>query len=74
MHASTITPTRTLRLTAAQQRVILTACTHLLHAARQAFLHDLSERLNGHQTIGDGELYRIIKEVQRLHWRPPQSA
>jgi hypothetical protein len=74
MHSPAPAPTPTPRLTAEQQRTILNATTMLLHGPRQAFLHDLSEKLNGRQTIGDGELYRILKELQRLHWRPPQSA
>jgi hypothetical protein len=48
MHSRGIAPARaTLRLSSEQQRTILTACAHMLHGNRQAFLHDLSVKLNG---------------------------
>ena len=41
------------------------------HASRQ--LHDLAERLERQQEIGNGELYRILAELQ-MHRRPAKSA
>ena len=38
---------------------------------RGPFLQDLADALKGRNGIGDGELFRAIREVQRRHWDAP---
>jgi hypothetical protein len=42
------------------------------HLSSDEFLHALVNILAGEdQPIGDGQLSREIREVQRLYWKPP---
>jgi hypothetical protein len=46
----------------------------LAPAARDQFLQALAERLSSlDHEVGDGELHRIIVELQRAHFDPPLS-
>jgi hypothetical protein len=54
--------------------------TALLHAAqpldrdlREPFLLAVAKALQGREPLGDGEVFRTIREVQREFWHPPVS-
>ena len=54
-----------------QLDAILHACEPLQPMERSAFLAALAHRLRGEE-IGDGLLFRVIREVLREVWSPPQ--
>ena len=56
-----------------QLDAILHACEPLQPMERSAFLAALAHRLRGEE-IGDGLLFRVIREVLREIWTPPQIA
>jgi hypothetical protein len=60
-----------IRLTDEQLDAVLRAAQPLPVAARDQFLVDLAAALQG-QDLGDGAVYRAIREVQRRHHDPPQ--
>jgi hypothetical protein len=62
-----------LRLTDAQLDAVLRAAQPLAPADRGAFLEALAQALAGYQEIGDGQLYVVIREVQRRHFDPPRN-
>jgi hypothetical protein len=59
------------RLTERQQDAVMRITTPLDPLQRQAFLKALSELYRG-QEVGDGELYRTMRELQRAHFLYPQ--
>jgi hypothetical protein len=54
------------------------AMTQIMQAARplqpherETFLQLVAARLNGKRELGDGEIFRLIREVQRAVFDPP---
>ena len=43
----------------------------LTEVQREALLEDLADTLRQAPHQGSGQLYRVIREVQRRHWDPP---
>jgi hypothetical protein len=60
------------RLTEQQQDAVMRITTPLDPLQRQAFFKALSQFYRGQETIGDGELYRTLRELQRAHFLYPQ--
>jgi hypothetical protein len=60
-----------IRLTDEQLDAVLRAAQPLPVAARDQFLVDLAAALQG-QVLGDGAVFRTIRDVQRRHHDPPQ--
>jgi hypothetical protein len=60
-------------LTDAQLDAVFRACAPLQPDARTAFLLDLAAALQGQGNLGDGTVFRLIREVQRRHFDPPLS-
>jgi hypothetical protein len=60
-----------LRLSDSQMDAVLAAAQPLPVTARDQFLVDLAAALQG-QNLGDGAVYRAIRDVQRRHHDPPQ--
>jgi hypothetical protein len=58
-------------LTDAQALAIVHATRPLQEHEQAAFLEALAALLAGRDTIGDGELGRVLRELQRQHFRPP---
>ena len=59
------------RLTDRQQSAVLRAANPLEAYQREAFITALSLLLKNHNEIGDGELFRILRELQREHYDFP---
>jgi hypothetical protein len=59
-----------LALSDEQLDAVLRAAQPLPVAARDQFLIDLAAALQG-QDLGDGAVYRAIRDVQRRHHDPP---
>jgi hypothetical protein len=56
----------------AQLDQIFRACVPLNPSERTAFLEDLASALGqAPHPLGDGAIYRTIREVQRRHFNPP---
>jgi hypothetical protein len=62
-----------IRLTDAQLTAVFDAARPLAVASRDAFLLDLAAALAGIVDIGDGDVARAIRTVQRKHFDPPLS-
>jgi hypothetical protein len=62
---------RPIALTDLQLTAVFDAARPLPRASRDAFLLDLAAALQG-QELGDGTVFRLIREVQRRHFDPPQ--
>jgi hypothetical protein len=60
-----------IRLTDAQLTAVFDAARPLAVRDRDAFLLDLAAALQG-QELGDGTVFRLIREVQRRHFDPPE--
>jgi hypothetical protein len=60
-----------LALSDSQLDAVLAAAAPLPVTARDQFLIDLAAALQG-QDLGDGAVYRAIRDVQRRHHDPPQ--
>ena len=59
-------------LTDAQQDAILNVARPLQPSERVAFMAALAELLAGRRlSLGDGELGRTLRDLQRQHFRPP---
>ena len=59
-------------LTDAQQDAILSAARPLQPSERVAFMAALAELLAGRRlSLGDGELARTLRDLQRAHFHPP---
>jgi hypothetical protein len=54
-----------------QLDAVLRAAQPLPVGDRAAFLEALAQALVGYREIGDGQLYVVIREIQRRHFRPP---
>jgi hypothetical protein len=50
---------------------LMAACRPLQAVDRDRFLQLVAERLNGKREVGDGEIYRLIREAQRAVFDPP---
>ena len=59
------------RLNDTQLAAIVTACRPLRPNERRRFIEGLATRLVGQGTVGDGTLYKAIREIQRQHFDPP---
>lgn len=59
-------------LTDAQLDAVFSAAKPLPRASRDAFLLDLAAALQGQENLGDGAVFRLIREVQRRHFDPPE--
>jgi hypothetical protein len=55
-----------------QLSAVFDAARPLPRASREAFLLDLATALQGQENLGDGTVFRLIREVQRWHFDPPQ--
>jgi hypothetical protein len=60
-----------IRLTDAQLTAVFDAARPLAVRDRDAFLLDLAAALQG-QELGDGTVFRLIREVQGRHFDPPE--
>jgi len=60
-----------LKLTDDQLSAVMRAAAPLAPFQREQFLQELAAALQGQQEIGDGALYRAIREVQRKHFDSP---
>jgi hypothetical protein len=56
-----------LALTDSEMTIVFAAAQPLDVNARDAFLHEVAERLNGMSERGDGRTYQVVREVQRRH-------
>jgi hypothetical protein len=59
-------------LTDAQMMAILAAAAPLAARDRNPFLLEVAQVLQGLPEVGDGALHRVIMQVQRKHFDPPQ--
>jgi hypothetical protein len=59
-------------LTDAQLTAVFDAATPLSLASRDAFLLDLAAALQGQENLGDGTLFRLLRELQGKHLDAPQ--
>jgi hypothetical protein len=64
-------PMPPIRLTDEQLDAIFRAARPLRVGDRDQFLQEVAAALQG-QDLGDGAVYRAIREVQRRHHDPPQ--
>ena len=60
-----------MEITERQQSAVLNATNALERLQKDAFLAALAHLLEGRNEIGDGELYRTLRDLQREHFRPP---
>ena len=60
-------------LTCAQADAVYAALQPLPSNARDEFLRALAAAIDGRSDIGDGELWRLIKDLQRLFFTPPPA-
>jgi hypothetical protein len=58
-------------LSAEQQTIVLNAIAPMQQAERNAFLLALTQLLAGRTTVGNGQLYRMIRDLQREFFKPP---
>jgi len=61
-----------LALSDAQIAAIMGLVRPLQPHQRSLFLEMLAAKLNSRREIGDGEVYRVCRELQREHFDPPQ--
>ena len=64
----------TLKLTDSQQWQVIRATNPLDMLQRDAFLAALLQQFADRTEIGDGELFRTLRDLQREHFRPPSLA
>ena len=62
-----------LSFTDEQLDALLRAATPIPPADRTAFLEEIAAKLDG-KTIGDGVVFRVIREIQGHYLDPPQKA
>jgi hypothetical protein len=60
-----------IQLSDSQLDQILRAAAPLTPSDRSAFLTDVATALRG-QTLGDGAVFRVVREVQERYFRPPE--
>jgi len=63
-----------IRLSDAQMDAVLAASFPLQPSQRAAFLEDVARALAQLPELGDGALHRLIMEIQRRHFDPPDFA
>jgi hypothetical protein len=61
-----------IQLSDSQLEQILRAAAPIAATDRSAFLADVATALHG-QTLGDGSVFRIVREIQERYFRPPES-
>jgi hypothetical protein len=61
-------------LSNAQLDAIYDAARPLQPIDRSRFLEDVAAELAGCPDVGDGQLARIVRQVQKRYFRPPQLA
>jgi hypothetical protein len=59
-----------IRLSDAQLSAVMAAARPLPVAARDQFLREVAERLQGHEQLGDGVVGRVAAEVQKRYRHP----
>jgi hypothetical protein len=62
-----------LALTDSELDAVYRAAGPIPPAVRGAFLEEVAQRLAGRE-LGDGVVYRVVMEVQRRYWSPPDLA
>jgi hypothetical protein len=62
-----------LPLSEAQQIAVLNAARPLGPGQTDAFVADLVSLYAGKPSIGDGEVYRSLRQLQREYFRPPDT-
>jgi hypothetical protein len=60
-----------LALTDAQLDAVFRAARPLRVADRDQFLQEVARALQGRPELGDGDVYRVLADVQRRHHDPP---
>jgi hypothetical protein len=60
-----------LALSDEQLDAVFRAARPLRVADRDAFLQDVAAALQGRSEIGDGDVYRVLADIQRHHHDPP---
>jgi hypothetical protein len=60
-----------IQLSDSQLEQILRAAAPLPPADRSAFLTDVATALRG-QTLGDGAVFRIVRDTQERYFHPPE--
>ena len=58
-------------LTDSQITTVMQLSRPLSPEQRSAFPEMLAGKLNGQRDLGDGEVYRLCRELQRAHFDPP---
>jgi hypothetical protein len=61
-----------LSLSDQQMDALTSACRPLQPQERVALMGALHVRFQGRSEVGDGELGRALRDLQRQHFRPPQ--
>jgi hypothetical protein len=61
-----------LALTEHQQSLVLNALRPLDRLQREALLSGLSHHFGDRSEIGDGELFRLLRDLQREHFKYPK--
>jgi hypothetical protein len=62
-----------IKLSDAHLSAVFDAAKPLPRASRDTFLLDLAAALQGQENLGDGTIFRLIREVQRRHFDPPET-
>jgi hypothetical protein len=62
-----------LALTDHQLQMLLDASRPISVERRDAFLHDVASQLAARTDVGDGELHRLLHELQRRHIDYPDT-
>ena len=62
-----------MNFTEPQSLAIIHASRPLQPQDRAKFLDELQGRLIDRSEIGDGELHRVLRELQRKYLRPPEQ-
>jgi hypothetical protein len=63
-----------MHLSDTQQSTVMHATAQLDRYQRQAFMIALNKLFAGRSEIGDGELYRTLRDLQREHFKYPKAA
>jgi hypothetical protein len=62
-----------LRLSDEQLAAVLRVATPLAAADRDAFLQAIADALRGHAEVGDGTLFRVLREMHRFREQPSRA-
>lgn len=62
-----------LKLTDDQLSAVMRAAAPLAQNVREDFLETLAARLCGLRELGNGVVFRVIREVQAEFWEPPRD-